>query len=334
MRSTVKKKARLATAAIAMAGAVATAAGSAYADPSGPPTPRALAGVGSDTTQGVMNAMAATVKDSSGNLVLGSYDAVGSATIQPQNGANCAIARPNGSGAGRTALVKALTPTDPTFGCLQWSRSSSLDITTPIPAGTPGITYVPFAIDAVTYVVTSTSSIPRTATLADLKGMYTCQPAYAGITAVLPQINSGTRKFWESTVGITDADIAAGKYPCVTDHINGHAVEEHNATLLQDNMVFPFSIAQYIAQSSNTIPDVRGTAVLGTIDGITPATLNGSFGVRREVYNVIPTPQTGTAPYSTVFVGPNSAICSNVAIIQQYGFATDPNCGSTTSHTP
>src|SRR5580704_14313324 len=102
----MNKRVKLLTVAAAC-GLVATVLGasSAQADPSGAPTFRQLAGVGSDTTTPVMNALS-NVITIGGTKVLGSYDATGSATIATQSAAACsAIARPNGSGAGRAALI-------------------------------------------------------------------------------------------------------------------------------------------------------------------------------------------------------------------------------------
>jgi ABC-type phosphate transport system substrate-binding protein len=327
------KRVLAATAGIALVGGV-TAAGPAQADPSGPPTFRQLAGVGSDTTQGVMNGLSNVITDSSGNKLIGSYDATGSATIATHAGTACAqVPRPNGSGAGRTALLNSLNAND---GCLQFSRSSSLNLA----AATPGLTYIPFATDAVSYAVTANSNIPKTLALSDLQAIYHCDPNFVGaappfsITVILPQAGSGTRSFWESTMNILDTDVVSGKYPCIIDHKNGNPIEEHDGRVLDDNSIAPFSVSQYIAQSENTIPDLRGKAVLGVIDGFTPSVINNNFEVSRSVYNVIPTSQVNNAPYSAVFVGPGSAVCTNAAIINQYGFATNPNCGSTASHTP
>jgi ABC-type phosphate transport system substrate-binding protein len=320
-------KLRLLAAAAGVA-LLASGAGTAQADPVGSNIPRQLAGVGSDTTQGVMDAMSNAVTIG-GVPVLGSYDAVGSSTISPQAAAACQnMPRPNGSGAGRTALLNSLTAGN---GCLQFSRSSSLNLT----ASSPSLTYVPFAVDAVTFAVTPGSSLPRTLTLADLHGIYTCDPNYVGtapnytVHPLLPQAGSGTRSFWETTVGITDADVVAGKYPCVSDTKNGKPIEEHDGRVLDDNSIAPFSIAQFIAQGAGTIADLRGSAVLGSINGNPSLLLNTGSAATREVYNVIPTANVGTAPWSTVFVGNTSLICQQNSIITQYGFGIDPNCGNT-----
>ncbi|MFF8170718.1 substrate-binding domain-containing protein [Streptomyces chartreusis] len=325
-----------AVAAVGLAGLVTgtLSATQAAADPAGPPTYRQLSGVGSDTTQDVMNGMAQAITIN-GTKVIGSYDATGSAQITTKDPAatpGCTIARPNGSGAGRTALQNSLQAGN---GCLDFSRSSSLNLA----AASPGLTYVPFAVDAVSYSITPTSTVPRKLTLADLKAIYHCDPNYVGagpnysLTVYLPQAGSGTRSFWESQMGITDADVVAGVYPCIKDTKNGSPVQEHDGRVLDDKSIVPFSIAQYNSQASQTIADLRGRAILGTVDGLAPTVLNSNFGVKRDVYNVIPTGKLGTAPWSTVFVGNNSLICQQASVINTYGFATNPNCGDTSKQT-
>ncbi len=309
----------------------------ASADPVGAPTYRALSGVGSDTIQGVMDAMSNTVSIG-GTLQIGSYDATGSANITTKNPAvtaNCTIPRPNGSGAGINALLASLQPGATDAGCLDFARSSKA------PSGTtsPHLTYVPMALDAVTYAITANSTIPRQLTLSQLQQIYQCNPAYVGtgpnysITVYLPQAGSGTRAFWESAMGITDAQVTAGDFPCITDTKNGQPVEEHDGRVLDSNSIAPFSIAQYNAQSEGVIPDIRGQAILGQIDGNNPDVLNANFGIKREVYNVIPSSDVGVAPWSTVFVGSNSLICQQSQLINTYGFALDPQCGATNQGT-
>jgi hypothetical protein len=333
---------------------VVAGAGLATADPSGTPTYRPLAGVGSDTTQDVMNGLAKDIKDGSGNLLLGSYDATGTATIQTKATGCTGIPRPNGSGAGRTALLNSLNANSGAGdGCLQFARSSSLNTA----ASSPSLTYVPFATDAVSYAVTTASGISRQLNLADLTAMYHCDPTYVGsstvpasnasntfdVTPMLPQAGSGTRSFWEGKVGISDADVNNGVYPCILNGAKGgQTYEEHTGTLVDDKSVAPFSIAQYDAQATSVIADRRGRTVLGSIGSGTaggalasltyPVTLNGGFNVRRDVYNVIPTAQIGTAPYSSVFVGTGSAICQDTATILKFGFAPSAACGDTTNH--
>lgn len=306
--------------------------GIASADPSGTPTYRQLAGVGSDTTQDVMNSIANNVTIS-GVKVLGSYDAFGSATITTKSATACTnMARPNGSSAGRTALLNSLNAGD---GCLDFARSSALNIS----ASTPGLTYIPFAVDSVTFAVTNLSSVPRSLTEADLQAYYHCDPGYVGasapydVTPMLPQSGSGTRGYWLGKMGITEAQVAAGTYPCLINGVkNGQIVEEHTGLLLDDKSIVPFSIAQYNSQATQTISDKRGRAVLGSIGGTVPNLMNGSFFYKRDVYNVIPTDKISVSPWSDVFVGGTSLVCGQSAAIQRYGFATSPICGDTAQH--
>ena len=329
----MKKKAKL-LAVASVCGLVVTVLGasSAQADPSGPPQYRQLAGVGSDVTSGVMDAMSNLITVN-GTKVLGSYDATGSTTIQTQPAAACVINRPNGSNPGRTALLSSLANND---GCLQYARSSNL---TTSATGGAQLTYVPFALDAVTFAVTANSIVPRELTLAQLQAIYTCNPTFVGtgpnwtIQPMLPQPGSGTRSFWETEMGITDAAVVANNFPCITDMSGGSLIEQDNGTVLGQNNLIPFPISSWDAEESQTIGDVRGNSVLGVINGVASQGINPNFQVTREVYNVIPTANQGTAPTSTVFVGPNSLICQNTATIEQYGFSVDPNCGSTSAVT-
>ncbi|MFJ3903011.1 hypothetical protein [Streptomyces sp. NPDC090025] len=330
-------KSKAAVAAVGLAGLLTgtLCATQAVADPSGPPPYRQLAGVGSDTTQDVMNGLS-NVVTINGQKVIGSYDATGSANIttkDPATTPGCTIQRPNGSGAGRTALLNSLQANN---NCLDFARSSSLSLG----AANPGLTYVPFAVDGVSYAITPTSTVPRKLSLADLKAIYHCDPNYVGsgpnfgLTVYLPQAGSGTRSFWESQMGITEADVVGGVYPCIKDVKGGTPVQEHDGRVLDDKSIVPFSIAQYNAQSSQTIADLRGRALLGTVDGNAPTVLNTGFGVKRDVYNVIPTSKLNTAPWSNVFVGPNALICQQQSVINTYGFAANQNCGDTSKQTP
>lgn len=320
-------------AGVAGVGMLAFGAGTAQADPSGAPAgnTRPLIGVGSDTTQGVMNALSNAVTVN-GVKVISSWDATGASTITTTSALACkGLTRPNGSGAGRTALLAQIGTTN----CFTFGRSSSLNQA----AASTNLTYVPFAIDAVTYVVAPNSSIARDLSLTDLHGYYSCDPAYVGtgpnylVHPLLPQAGSGTRSFWETTVGITEADVTAGHYPCISDTKNGKPIEEHDGRVLDANSIAPFSIAQYIAQGSGTIPDLRGSAVLGNINGTPSLLLNTGSAATREVYNEFATANVNVSPYSDVFVGPNSGICKQTAVIKTYGFGIDPNCGDTSKVT-
>lgn len=319
----MKRKIRpLAVAAGVALLAIAFGTGTAQADPVGPPSPRDLVGMGSDTTDQVVNAIAETPYASDGIKHIGSFDALGSATVNTGRVGCSAVPRANGSTAGRNALIASLNAGD---NCLQFARSSSGPVAT-----TPALRWAEFAVDAVTFAVTSNSSIPRRLTRAEITAIYNCQgdPSW---TPLIPQAGSGTRAFWLSFVGLTETTIPA----CVKDTIPAAGggttpVEEHDGRVLNNTRVIPFSVAQYIAQSTQTIADRRGPATLGVIDGTSPLLLNSAIPGNRKVYNVIPDAQTGNPLYQAAFIGSNSHVCQQSATIQRYGFGVLATCGTLT----
>jgi hypothetical protein len=136
-------------------------------------------------------------------------------------------------------------------------------------------------------------------------------------------------------MGITEADISAGTYPCLTGAgtvSSPSYSEEHDGRTLTTSQIMPFSAAQWNAQATATIADRRGKTILGVVDGKPGSVMNANGPFTREVYNIVPTSAIATSPTSDVFVGATSQVCQQSAIIQQYGFSLDANCGSTTLH--
>jgi ABC-type phosphate transport system substrate-binding protein len=312
--------------------AVAASAGTASADPVGAPAQRALVGVGSDTTYNVMNGLSEVVQIG-GVKQLGSFDPIpASSTISPKPAANCQnLPRPNGSSAGRAALLNSLTPGNPIEGCYDWGRSSSLALGA-VASATGGLTYVPFGVDAFTYAVAKDSDIPRDLTLADVRSIYKCE--VPGITPYIPQAGSGTRQYWLGQMEITEAQVLS-TYTCIKDVKNGSIVQEHDGRVLTEgDEIVPFSIANFVAQGAGVQADLRGIADLANLDGKSALSASSTTTLKRDVYNMVPTSKIGTAPWSTVFVGSGSLICQQSATIQQYGFAPAANCGSTSLSTP
>ena len=197
---------------LGFAGAAFAAAAPASADPA-----FSFVGVGSDTTQNVMDLFAG---QTSGGII-GSYDAVnpvtqtGAEIITPAvaggGGAqqNCSYTRPNGSGQGFKALDASFNPSTtlaqlavaPQAGCIQFSRSSggpgsgTSAATGPgviDPAG--GLVYVPFGLDAVTDSTGPTTAISETTK---------CVAATTGCTNVVNGI--GTITFTTTPTNITNA---------------------------------------------------------------------------------------------------------------------------------
>jgi ABC-type phosphate transport system substrate-binding protein len=304
----------------------------AIADPNGAPTYRALAGVGSDTTQGVMNGLSDAIVVS-GTKVIGSYDAVGSANIttkDPATSPACTIPRPANSGAGVDALVASLAASN---GCVDFARSSSNNS-----AGYAGknLTYIPFATDAVAYAIRSDSALSKKLTTAQLTTVYNC--GAASFKPLLPKFGSGTRKFFLQKLGFTDVSnfTQTTGHTCIKEvDAAGVPIEENTGTVLSDPaQIVPYSIAQYISQLNAIVPDVHGKTVLGQLDGISATVLNTSSTMSRDVYNVVSTGNLGTAPWSTTFVGTGSAVCTNTDTIKKYGFGVNANCGNATLQTP
>ncbi len=364
-----KKSLRIsAVAALAAAAVVFGVAVPAGADPTPAGTFKPLVGVGSDTTEALVNGLATVVTN------IGSYDATGSTTIQVRSGGPT-FNRPNGSGNGQKALTASINPN----GTDKWPAGTGVDITGQIdfarsssgPSGSlPGtqLTFIPFARDAVTFAVSAASDFPRDIALGASSqdsispAPFTLRNIYRGtvttytnadfesvtIRPLLPQTGSGTRSFWLSQLGLTEAYITAGGV--ATDL--GNTVQEHNGTFVTGaGDIVPFSVAQYIAQGNHsalptTVSERRGNIALGNIGTIKPYVpsagggieLNSSFPVTRLVFNVVSTARlTGTSAadiqLQQAFVGNSSQVCQAASTIRQYGFGTIGTlCGNTTTY--
>ncbi|MFJ4468806.1 hypothetical protein ACIP2X_15140 [Streptomyces sp. NPDC089424] len=315
----------------------------ASADYTTPPF-RALAGVGSDTTQYVVNGLGEVAVDAGGNKIVGSWNATGSATITPKADAHCAnIARPNGSSAGIDRLLADINNTAQS-DCVDFARSSR----GPSTAGST-LTFIPFGKDAVTYATDLGSTLPSNLSIAQLQSIYrNCTFVDAGVTktvskALLPQAGSGTRTYWLSSIGVTEAEITTAKNAgCVDD-----TVQEHDGVALASGtQIMPYSVAQWIAQGKGfaDVPNRRGESRLRSIAGVAPTTgsgsalaLNPNFTFARDVYNVVPTAKLGDANIARAFVGASSQVCQNIATVKNYGFgdlsadSAPSNCGDTST---
>lgn len=294
-------------------------AGPAAADPTPAGTFRQLVGVGSDTTQDVLNALAGdTVNGKSyadtavkaGAAGIASYDAIEPVTgstassIQTRTGGPVFV-RPNGSGKGRLALSMALTgdkyPDSSGVsikGQVDFARSSS----GPSTSGS-AFTYIPFARDAVGVAVRGTAL--NTLTVDQLHDIYAGTLSSVNGQDVhprIPQSSSGTRKFFLAAIGLTDATISPN-IPLVQEN-------QADGALTEDGALVPFSVGSWIAQNNGIAPDYSTTAAAAgahlagvqlpgdsgvtspvtTVNGkLTPVGgyyENATFG--RDVYNVVP----------------------------------------------
>ena len=335
--------------AVLALGAVAPA----HADPSGL---KSLAGAGSDTTQDVLSGVASVVS------AIGSYDAIGTSTIQTKSGGPF-FTRPNGS----TDGVKALSASVNNTGTRTWPASGGVSITGQLdfarsssaPSGSfvgTDLTYIPFARDAVTYAVSAASDFPRDIALGNASqdsispAPFTLRNIYRGtvtsyvdgdfnsvtIRPILNQSGSGTRAFWLSAIGMTETTILGTP---TTDL--GNTAQEHTGTyIVNPGDIAPFSVAQYIAQGNHgvlptTIVERRGNIELGNVDTVKPilfsagggVELNSAFPINRLVFNVVQTTRlAGTSSndllLQSTFAGTSSSVCAATAQIKQYGFGT------------
>ncbi len=234
------------------------AGGTAGADPK--QLDQALVGVGSDTTQDVMNALAGEangtlytpIKSSaaSGNRQIISYDATGSACITPR-APGPAFDRPNGSSNGRDALSQAFKTSAPGWdaaavGCtaapknvagfIDFGRSSS-----GVTSTSGDLTYIPFGRDALSYAYYTPAGVTPVTDLtqAQLQALHTNASASASITVGTTRIiacriqqGSGTFGTWNTKVGNpsqTDLNTSTGECP-VNAAING--LQENDAAAL------------------------------------------------------------------------------------------------------
>jgi ABC-type phosphate transport system substrate-binding protein len=373
LRRLIGGVASLAAAATLIAGTVATAS----AAPNDPPkgvTPAAydIVGVGSNTTEYVMDQISVMYNGSvkvhnAAHPKLYSWDALpegvnvpGNYTITPKAGCKV-IARPDGSGAGLTALndTQVIKVGGVSYPCLDYSRSSGGRKPTNPKLAPGGVAFVAFAKDAITWAVRSTakggSDAPKSLNLAQLEGIFTCKitnwksvGGKAGaIKVYLPQPGSGTLSTWEKDMGITTLGSCVSQAP-----------EENEGTYKgfnSANAIFIYSIGAYVAQKYHSPAcgaapkkgqnafgcNLTGVLAPQEINGI-PAlssakvpVINPKFPTYywRTLYNVV---NYGTAAnpipkkLAGIF-GRTGYLCKDAiaqAQIRAYGFYTTPLCGS------
>jgi hypothetical protein len=284
---------KIAVVAAAAATALGAGLGPALADPPAGVTPAlgAVVGVGAQTTQGLFDAISTSYNATSPKNKLYSWDAVNPKTgavgdtIETKGSSKtdttCDIARPNGSGAGVTAL--STTATDGGFPCINYARSSS----GPSSTSPTGFVWVGFAKDAVTWTTpTSGTGKPTTLTAAQLNKIYSCSDrtwksvggtSTAKIVPALPQSSSGTRTFFLAAIGnpVLGSCVVNGAFalPNKTDvaleentgtsetsadvnctSANWNACTTANAYFFATdaNALYPYSAADWIAQKPAT----------------------------------------------------------------------------------
>lgn len=300
----------LAAAALLSGVLVATLAAPASADPA--PQPRDIVGVGSDTSEFMVNYLADGVSVG-GSLNLG-FNASGGARLVSFNATNpygtdttvvlragkAAVTRPNGSGAGKAVLYGTGNNTDVNF-----ARSSS----GPSAAeNTAGLYHVPYALDTVKVATATTSNAPASLTAAQLVQIYSgavtnwnqVGGSSGTIVPMLPQSGSGTRSFFLSVLKAANGNVDVTLASSVV------TVQEHDPSQIigNANAVAPFSVARY-----NTL------ATPGVIK------LEGGFFSDRAIYNVVRSADLTKSWFTGIF-GSDGWMCSGsgLALIQAAGF--------------
>ncbi len=283
----------LAVAALGLAGTVVGG------DPAGadPKQFTAAIGMGSDTTQDVMNALSGHANGvnytpvqssaATNRRQLISWDAVGSACISPK-GAGVSINRPNGSSNGRRALSRAIDGglwgnatcggAKSTSGLVHYARSSAG------PSGTgTQLTYLPFGRDALSFAYYANGVTPvTTLTSTQLTSLFSTGPQTIGGVEIVPcsiQTGSGTYQSWNTTVGVNANEMAAATATCTPA---GQELQENDGAALRargqqaqfagKQLIIGFSAANFIAQTNGVagsqLPTPAGTVDLGSIDDL------------------------------------------------------------------
>jgi ABC-type phosphate transport system substrate-binding protein len=343
---------------IAVVGATAAATmclglGPALADPPSGTTPALgdVVGVGSDTTQLVMDAIAKSWDAGTPAHKLYSWDAVNPTTgatgdtivTKGTSGSDttCSTARPNGSGAGITALASTIK--DGTSPCIDYARSSRGP-----QAGDPaGLVWVGYGTDAVSWTTPSTAvGVPATLNQNQLKNIYLCSVGYRHwssslvggtggglIVPVLPQSSSGTRAFFLKAIGVTTPGscVVNGSVSQPGNPNDPLPIEENTGVSQRDssgnyltgnqyqfnnfpNSIFPYSVADWIAQEPG--PAGGGHRTLSSF----PGNLNQPQAISGTSPIVAGTPDTINTAFSSTFtrtiynVMPNAGTASAPAI--------------------
>jgi ABC-type phosphate transport system substrate-binding protein len=291
---------------------VALAAGPAFADPPGTTVPRAtdVVSVGADTTEFLFDQLSSEYNGGhkGGDPLMYSWDATNpttGATGDPiVTKAGCAsIARPNGTGQGKSALEADAQPSgNSTNYCIDFARAASGRTSSDPPYAAGGIAYVALAGDAVTWAVqTGNPDAPKTLSVKQLQEIYECTVTNwdkvggknEAILPYLPITSSGVRTFWLLALGGGVTPITPGS--CVSDlpttQDPGGTLEQNegnNTVFNSPKAIFIYSVGDYIAQAyhsakcTNTDGDCGFT--LNQAPACSPTKTQDQFGCDQTGY--------------------------------------------------
>ena len=305
-------------------------------------------------------------------------------------------ARPNGSSAGVSALVGGYGNTSysykgkkHTVPCIDFARSSRPRKSTDPAFAKGGVAFVTMAGDAVTYASTNlkgeSTNVPQNLNQAQLKEIFGCTvPAKGGFKAntwgallgskakgatqaidpILPQAGSGTLSFWAITaLGLTvDTEPTCGTAKSLTVPNQPEENEGTSKVFLKGgkpnpNVIYPFSIASFVAQGYHSAKcghkptktqnifgcDINGIFGLNGISRIAP-TVKGPGGLpvtnpkwnstpfHRFLFNVVPyatNTKDHIPAYLEKFFGRTGYFCKSTTILKNYGDEPTAACGLT-----
>lgn len=290
----------------------ASAAPTIY-DPNFVPTTGDLSGVGSDTSEILLDYITKGVNgidgfnaDKSTGRIASFAAGLDPATVVLKSGSS-PVTRPNGSGSGKLTLYGTGNNLDVDF-----ARSSSTLNTAEINAN---LQQSPFAVDGMKLAVSTTSNAPAGISPAEMVNIYEGVhktwgevPGYAGpapsatIKPLVPQTGSGTYSFFL-------AQINAAKGSPVVFGSNTAPTQEHDDTLLKNdpNAIAPFSTAR-----------AKGLSTIKTLDAA------GTFSAKRAIYNVVRQGDLSGSKATLILsaFGPSGFLCSPAAkpLIEAAGF--------------
>jgi hypothetical protein len=258
-----------------------------------------------------------------------------------------------------------------------------------------GVAFVTFAGDAVTYSSTRVSNVPNDLSRARLADIFGCtihaahgfkagtwgallgpkaKDATGSPDPIVPQAGSGTLQFWmEKALGLpTDTEPACGSLAGVTNPARQPEENEGISPAFalhgkpNPNVIFPFSVAAYVAQEAHSAacgkPPTKGQNAFGcdetgvlrldgigaVIDGkttdVAPTVPSHGVPVTNPLWNrtAFHTLEFDVVSYSSAkgnvnhiaprlmrIFGPHGYWCTNPAVLGSYGFEPTPSCGMT-----
>jgi hypothetical protein len=258
----------------------------ALAEPNLPAVPRYAVGVGGPAMEELGEYFQHAILSESAEII-GSVLATGLERVEytvnsPSTTKGCGITRPRTDQAAVDALLNDRALTSP---CIHYARLSSEPEFLPTPQGSE-LTYYPYARDGLSYLVPPGSYFTTTATVADLRAVFTCQRPSQ--TPVLPGYGSQLRKQWLSMLGLSDSASLTTTYPCLRDTVNGKPISDNDTLGMDASWILPFSVSQYAMQTTGDSAGPSNAGVLwtrmGTVLGLQGGNGAGPLKVNTTDY--------------------------------------------------